>query len=99
VSFKSVLHDWPEGDAERLLERAAALVEPGGRLAIFERAPIVLNGKRMPYSMAPDLVFLHFLRPADLYIRTLERVGFRSVTYQRIELDVAFHLIVAQRPQ
>jgi SAM-dependent methyltransferase len=99
VSFKSVLHDWPEGDAVRLLERAAALVEAGGRLVIFERAPIALNGRRMPYSMAADLVFLHFLRPPDLYIRTLERLGFGAVSYRRIELDVAFHLIVAQRPQ
>jgi SAM-dependent methyltransferase len=99
VSFKSVLHDWPDADAERLLERGCNLVRPGGRLLIFERAPIELRGKRMPYAMAPDLVFLHFLRLADLYLRKLKQLGFVSIEYQRVELDMGFHLIVARRPQ
>jgi hypothetical protein len=40
VSFKSVLHDWPDADAVQLLERASGVVRPGGRLMIFERGPI-----------------------------------------------------------
>jgi SAM-dependent methyltransferase len=99
VSFKSVLHDWPDTDAERLLERAHGLLRPGGRLLIFERGPIKLRGKRMPYAMAPDLVFLHFLRPADLYLRKLTQLGFVSVEHRRVELDMPFHLIVARRPE
>jgi SAM-dependent methyltransferase len=99
VTFKSVLHDWPEDDAVALLERGAGLVQPGGRLAIFERAPIALHGARLPYSMVPDLVFLHFLRPPELYLKTLERLGFHAVTYGRVALDIDFHLIIAQRPQ
>jgi SAM-dependent methyltransferase len=98
VSFKSVLHDWPNGDAERLLERAHALVRPGGRLLIFERGPIDMRGRRIPYVMAPDLVFLHFLRPADLYMKKLRALDFVSIEYRRIELDIGFHLIVARRP-
>jgi SAM-dependent methyltransferase len=98
VSFKSVLHDWPDADAERLLERACGIVRPGGRLLIFERGPIDIRGQRMSYAMAPDLVFLHFLRPADLYLRRLSQLGFEDIQYQRIELDMDFHLIVARRP-
>lgn len=98
VVFKSVLHDWPDAEAELLLERACALVRPGGRLLVFERAPIDTRGKRVPYVMAPDLVFLHFLRPEHLYLRKLENLGFTPIDYRRIELDVEFHLIVAQRP-
>jgi SAM-dependent methyltransferase len=98
VSFKSVLHDWPDQDAARLLERAKSVVRPGGRLLIFERGPIEVRGKRIPYVMVPDLVFLHFLRPADLYLRKLEELGFTGIKYQRVELDMAFHLIVAERP-
>lgn len=97
VSFKSVLHDWPDADAERLLERAWSVVRPGGRLLIFERGPIEVRGKRVPYAMAPDLVFLHFLRPADLYLRKLVELGFTNIKHQRVELDMAFHLIVAER--
>jgi len=99
VAFKSVLHDWPDADAERLLDRAFTLVRPGGRLLIFERAPIEATGKRVPYVMGPDLVFLHFFRPADLYVKKLKALGFASIDYRRVELDIGFHLIVAHRSQ
>ncbi len=98
VSFKSVLHDWPEADARGLLARASQLVRPGGRILIFEREPIDLHGRRVPYSMAPDLVFLHFLRPADLYLSTLSELGFVDLEYCRIELEIGFHRVIARRP-
>ena len=98
VSFKSVLHDWPEEDARRLIERAAALVRPGGRIMIFEREPIDVRGRRIPYALAPDLVFLHFPRTADLYLRTLHGLGFSAIERHRVALDVGFHLILARRP-
>lgn len=98
VAFKSILHDWPDRDAARLLRRAAGIVRPGGRILIFERAPLELRGRRIPYAMAPDLVFLHFLKPADLYLKTLAELGFVDVEYRRVELETGFHLIVALRP-
>jgi SAM-dependent methyltransferase len=98
VAFKSVLHDWPEADALRLIARARDLVRPGGRLMIFERAPLTFEG-RPPYGLAPDLVFLHFLRPAEVYIKTLGQLGFVDIQYRRIELEVGFHLIVARNPR
>ena len=48
--------------------------------------------------MAPDLVFLHFLRPAALYLATLARLGFEAIEHRQIELDIGFHLISARRP-
>jgi len=99
VAFKSVLHDWPDADAERLLERGAGLVRPGGRLMIYERGPFETRGKRIAYVSAPDLVFLHFLRPAELYLKKLSSLGFGEIEYRTIDLDIRFHLIVARRPQ
>ncbi len=98
VSFKSVLHDWPDRDAVLFLRRASEIVRPGGRLLIFERSPLDFRGRRMTYAMGPDLVFLHFLRPADLYLRTLAELGFVDVEYRRLELETSFHHIVARRP-
>ena len=98
VSFKSVLHDWPDEDAVQLLDRAHTLVRPGGRLLIFEREPIDIRGRRIPYAMMPDLVFLHFLRPADIYLKKLTELGFSSIEHRRIALDTGFHLITARRP-
>jgi SAM-dependent methyltransferase len=99
VAFKSVLHDWPDGDARRLLARAYDAVRPGGRLMIFERAPLDFRGRRPPYGLAPDLVFLHFLRPAALYLETLAQLGFVDVERRSVALEVDFHLIVARRPE
>jgi SAM-dependent methyltransferase len=98
VSFKSVLHDWPDHDAERILERAEKVVAPGGRMLIFERGPIEVLG-RLPYSMAPNLVFLKFLRPPDLYVKKLAQLGFTVIQHRRIMLEMGFNLIVASRSQ
>jgi hypothetical protein len=98
VSLKSVLHDWPDAEAERILELAGAALAARGRILIFERGPIEVEGRTLPYSMAPNLVFLKFLRPPDLYLRKLERMGFTSLQYRRLELEMGFHLIVASRP-
>jgi SAM-dependent methyltransferase len=98
VSFKSVLHDWSDADAERMLARAAAVVNPGGRMLIFERGPIEIGNGRLPYSMAPNLVFLKFLRAPDLYLRTLTELGFTAIEHRRLALEMEFNLIVARRP-
>jgi SAM-dependent methyltransferase len=99
VSFKSVLHDWPDADAERILERARAVVRPGGRMLIFERGPIEVGKSRLPYSMAPNLVFLKFLRPPDIYLKKLAELGFTAIEHRRIDLEMGFNLIVARRPE
>jgi SAM-dependent methyltransferase len=99
VSFKSVLHDWPDADVERILERAHAVVKPGGRMLIFERGPIEIGNSRLPYSMAPNLVFLKFLRAPDIYLKKLTELGFTAIEHRRIELEMGFNLIVARRPQ
>jgi SAM-dependent methyltransferase len=99
VTFKSVLHDWPDADAERILERARTVVRPGGRMLIFERGPIEIGKSRLPYSMAPNLVFLKFLRPPDIYLKKLAELGFTAIEHRRIELEMGFNLIVARRPE
>ncbi|HLH94459.1 MAG TPA: methyltransferase [Xanthobacteraceae bacterium] len=96
VSFKSVLHDWGDADAERILERADRVVGPGGRMLIFERGPIE-TGRRLPYAMAPNLVFLKFLRPPDLYLKKLSQLGFTLIEHRRLMLEMEFNLIVARR--
>ncbi len=98
VSFKSVLHDWPDPDAERILERAHGVLKPGGRMLIFERGPIEIGKRRLAYSMAPNLVFLKFLRPPDIYLKKLAELGFTAIEHRRIELEMGFNLIEARRP-
>jgi hypothetical protein len=66
---------------------------------IFEREPISMRGKRIPYVMASDLVFFHFLRSAALYLNKIEELGLTLLEHSRVDLDVGFQFIVARRPQ
>lgn len=98
VTFKSVLHDWPEEEARALLARAGQALEPGGRLVIFERAPLPRRGRRADFAAAPNLVFEPFFRPADLYCDVLRGLGFAEVAVGTVELETPFHLIEARKP-
>jgi len=98
VTFKSVLHDWPAGEARALLERAARALAPGGRLAIYERAPMALRERPLGYVQSADLVFQPFFRDADLYTETLAALGFVDCSVRCLALETPFHLIEARKP-
>ncbi|MGB3645620.1 MAG: methyltransferase [Mesorhizobium sp.] len=97
VSFKSVLHDWPDSDAMAFLGKAADALEPGGRLVIFERMPIEMRGARLPYSMVANLVFLPFFRKPDFYAAELDRLGFVDITVQTVGIEMPFALVTARK--
>lgn len=95
VTFKSMLHDWPEEQAGQFLAKAAQVLQPGGTLLIFERGPFELEGKMPPYSLLPFLLFIHSFRPPSVYQDYLEKLGFRDINIQKIELEMPFYLITA----
>jgi SAM-dependent methyltransferase len=97
VTFKSVLHDWPDDDARRLLAKAKEAVRPGGGLAIFERGPLTVPAEGLPYSMLPNLVFFRFFRPANFYVQALRALGMDDIRVQIVRLEMDFHLITATR--
>jgi SAM-dependent methyltransferase len=97
VTFKSMLHDWPEKDARHLVARAAQALKPGGTLLIFERGPIELAKGMIPYSTIPMLLFFHSFRGPSLYIEQLRALGFDNVEVQRIDLEMPFFLMTASR--
>jgi SAM-dependent methyltransferase len=98
VSFKSMLHDWPEPDARRLLSRAARAVPPGGTLMIFERGQLEVGKGGLPYSLIPMLLFLNYFRPSSVYHSQLEAEGFLDITTQLIQLETPFFLVTARAP-
>ena len=65
-------------------------------MLIFERGPIEIGNSRLPYSMAPNLVFLQFLRAPDLYLKKLAELGFSAIEHRRLALEMGFNLIVAR---
>lgn len=93
VTFKSVLHDWPDREARELLLRANHSLEAGGTLLIFERGPFDIGEGSVPYSLIPFLLFFRSFRPPVWYKTQLESMGFREVTIQRIDLEMPFFLV------
>ncbi|MCJ2038380.1 methyltransferase domain-containing protein [Methylobacterium sp. J-059] len=96
ATFKSVLHDWPDAEARSLLAAAVAALVPGGRLVIFERAPMPLDGP-LDYAATGNLVFLHFFRDAALYVETMAAHGLTDIAVETVKLDMPFHLISGRK--
>jgi len=98
ISFKSVLHDWPEDHAAEFLKKAVDALEPGGQIVIFERAPIELRGARLSYSMVANLVFLPFFRSPDLYLNRFKELGLVDINTDTTEMETHFFLVTARKP-
>lgn len=96
VSFKSMLHDWPEGRVQQFLGRAYRALAPGGTVLIFERATDA-GRRNVPYSLIPLLLFFRSYRSSGDYVRYLETAGFRDIRVDAVELDMPFLLVSATK--
>jgi hypothetical protein len=97
ISFKSMLHDWPEKEAKQFLQKASHSLASGGTLLIFERSPIEAGETTFPYSMIPFLVFFHSFRSPGTYTEHLEHLNFLGIKVEKIDLETPFHLITARK--
>lgn len=97
VSFKSMLHDWPDEHACRLLANASKALLPGGTLLIFERAALEPSETGLAFSSIPLLLFFGAYRTPGFYEAELAKLGFDSIEAMRIQLDMPFHLITAKK--
>jgi SAM-dependent methyltransferase len=97
VSFKSMLHDWPDGHAEELLRAAHTALAPGGKVLIFERGVVEVGATQVPYAMVPFLLFFRSYRSVETYCAMLRQLGFRDIVASVIDLDMPFILISASK--
>lgn len=97
ITFKSMLHDWPQKEAKRLIQKAGRSLEPGGTLLIFERGPIEPDETPLPYSIIPFLLFFRSFRAPKMYQEQLQKSGFKDIEVQRIDLEMPFFLITATK--
>jgi SAM-dependent methyltransferase len=98
IVFKSMLHDWPQEDAERFLAKAARSLDPGGTLLIFERGPLQVRDSVPIFSLLPILLFFRSYRSPTAYTRKLEDLGFKDVELREIALDTPFFVLTARKP-
>jgi ubiquinone/menaquinone biosynthesis C-methylase UbiE len=97
ITFKSMLHDWPEKEARQFIENASCSLSPGGALLIFERGPIESTVKNLSYSMIPILMFSHSFRSPSIYERYLQELNFRDITITQTCLDSPFFMITGKK--
>lgn len=97
INFKSMLHDWPERDALRFLDKAAAVLEPGGTLMILERGPLPVRKGVPAFHMLPILLFFRSYRPWSVYTRHLETMGLQQVEVREFAIETPFYLITASK--
>jgi len=97
VTFKSMLHDWPDEEAGALLEGAAHALPPGGVVLIFERMPLDLRRRAVTYALLSSLVFNRWFREPDWYRARLEAAGFSGVAVQQIDLETPFMIVSGRR--
>lgn len=98
ITFKSMLHDWPQADADRFLAKAAHALEPGGTLAVFERAPMAVGGSTPSFGLVPTLLFFRSYRTPEAYVRQLESLGLDRIEVREVVLDTPFFLLTATKP-
>lgn len=98
VTFKSVLHDWPDREAKQFIRRAAGALNPGGTLLIFERGPVKVGERQLPYSILPFLLFSHSFRSPDLYKELLNAMNFTDVSGIWVNLEMPFFILSAACP-
>jgi len=97
ISFKSMLHDWPEYEANQLIKKAGKALEPGGRLLIFERGPVDMSKTKWPYGDLPFLLFFRSFREPGIYEKQLRKLGFTDIKVQKIDLEMTFFLVTAKK--
>lgn len=71
VTFKSMLHDWPDEPMEQFLSRAHHALRPGGTLLLFERSLVEIGAVQLPYAQIPIMLFFRSYRGGDDYVRAL----------------------------
>lgn len=97
VTFKSMLHDWPDAALHEWLVRAHRALNPGGTLLIFERSAMQIGESQIPYSMIPLMLFFRSYRTPGQYAVSLGEAGFREVRHEVVDLDMPFMLLTARK--
>lgn len=97
ITFKSILHDWPENEAKQFILRASQSLKPDGTLLIFERGSLEIGPGALPYSMIPALLFFRFFHSPKIYAEHLKNIGFHDIEIQRINLEMPFYLSTARK--
>lgn len=97
VTFKSMLHDWPEPHIIGFIEQAIEALKPGGRLLIYERGPFEALNSDLGYGNLPLMLFFRSYRGPDLYRQIAAQKGLVNIHCYPLQLEMPFFLLVAEK--
>ena len=97
ITFKSMLHDWPEKEANQFITKASQSLSPGGTLLIFERGPIEEGEGELSYATIPMLLFFHSFRSPVLYQEQFRELGLQDITVKKVYLETPFFIVTARK--
>lgn len=97
ITFKSVLHDWPDEIVSDLLTRSFAALPLDGVVVIFERIAWDVTQFPLTFSQLPVALFLRSYRSPEFYQHELARVGFMDIQVTQFVLDVPFLVVIARK--
>ena len=97
ITFKSVLHDWPDAEALQFMKRAWASLAPGGTLLIYERSNLTFADGAPSFALAPIIAFAHSYREPEFYERIVREFGGMELCMCRISLEVPFFVMTARK--
>lgn len=97
ISFKSMLHDWPDEPMRDFLARAHEALAPDGTLLIYERGRLEIGDNPLPYAQIPIMLFFRSYRSGNAYVEALTQAGFCDVRLSTVVLDMPFLLLTAKK--
>jgi len=97
ITFKSMLHDWPEREANQFITKASQSLAPGGTLLIFERGPIEEGERELSYATIPILLFFHSFRSPTFYQEQFMKLGLQDITVKKLYLETPFFIVTATK--
>lgn len=99
VSFKSVLHDWPDGHVGKLIQHAWDRLVPGGRLVIIERVKSEAFSLPTGLGQAPVWMFWNYYRSPAFYGSILKEQFRIQAETQLLNADMTWMLLQAVKPK
>jgi len=97
VTFKSILHDWPDEAVDTYIAKAYDSLALNGDIVIFERINSDAQTPVPVFGNLPVFIFMRFYRQADLYYHLLEKYGFSDIKTINIDLEMPFVIISAKK--
>ena len=98
ISFKSVLHDWPEEHVLELIEKAWGKLIPGGRFVVIERAKFPGSIVPLGLGQAPVWMFWNYYRSPAFYESIFQNHFQVSAETQIVHADMTWMVMQVVKP-